>query len=72
MDCDPGATTTYTFSTTHDTTITGDGACTVFSHEERAATTTTSLGPGTIFVGDDQIEICFIPAGRTNISTNIH
>jgi hypothetical protein len=42
------------------------------AHDEISGSTTTSLGPGTIFIGEDGSQSYFIPAGVTNINTNTH
>ena len=43
-----------------------------FDHEEFSVTTSVSLGPGTIFIGEDQSVPFFVAAGTTNINTNTH
>jgi hypothetical protein len=43
-----------------------------FSHTATSTAVTHSEGPGTIFVGVDQAETLFVPAGVTNHNTNTH
>lgn len=63
-------TTTFTTSTTRHTTVV---ACPPgFAHEEISVSTTQSLGPGTIFIGENQSETFFVAAGTTNFNTNTH
>ena len=45
---------------------------TEFNRFEETVTVTESIGPATIFIGDDQSVSCFIPAGTTNINDNTH
>jgi hypothetical protein len=42
------------------------------NHTEATVTTTASLGPGTILIGDDQSQTFFVQAGTTNYNTNTH
>ena len=42
------------------------------NHDEQTVTTTASLGPGTILIGDDQSQTFFVQAGTTNYNTNTH
>ena len=41
-------------------------------HEETSVTTSTTFGPGTILIGEDQSETFFVAPGTMNINTNTH
>ncbi len=42
------------------------------NHTEQTVTTTSSFGPGTILIGDDQSQTFFVAAGTENFNTNTH
>jgi IPTL-CTERM motif len=69
-DVGGGGTITTTTSTTHHTTHSAAADC--VAHAETTVTQTTSLGPGTILIGEDQSATFFVAAGTTNINTNTH
>ena len=64
--CGQAGNFTFTTSTTHHTSA----GCP--AHTETSATTTATLGPTTIFIGDDQTVTFFVAAGTTNFNTNTH
>ena len=43
-----------------------------FNHDETSVTTTTTIGPATILIGDDQSQTFFVPGGALNINTHTH
>lgn len=65
---DGGATATT--STTHHTTHSTAADC--VAHTETSITTTTTFGPATIMIGEDQSQAFFVAAGTLNVSTNTH
>ena len=67
-------TITATNSTTHHTSNESPPACQQVgtSRTETSVTTTTTIGPATIFVGEDQSVPFFVAAGTLNINTNTH
>ncbi len=42
----------------------------VFDHAVVTTTTTTTAGPATVFVGTDQSQALFVPAGTVNVNAN--
>lgn len=66
--------TTFTTSTTNHTSFESPPACSPVGSSRTAvsASTTVSLGPGTIFIGPDQSQTFFVAAGTTNFNTNTH
>ena len=68
-------TTTFTTSTTTSTTAVParpDCPPGTVDHTETSVTTSTSLGPGTIFIGPNQSVPFFVAAGNDNFNTNVH
>ena len=65
-----GTTTTFSTSTTHHTTHSTAADC--VAHTETSQTTTTTFGPATILIGEDQSQTFFVAAGTLNINTNTH
>lgn len=60
---------TFVASAVNSNTVhTGD----VLDHTTQTVSTTTSFGPGTILIGDDQSQTFFVQAGTININTNTH
>jgi uncharacterized protein YhjY with autotransporter beta-barrel domain len=43
-----------------------------FNHQEQSVSTTQSIGPGTILIGENQSETFFVVGGTTNFNTNTH
>jgi hypothetical protein len=43
-----------------------------FDHEETSVTTTTTFGPATILIGEDQSQVFFVAPGTTNVNVNTH
>jgi hypothetical protein len=73
MDCQPMGATTITFSTSeHATIVPPDAACTVLLGIERSVTTSLTEGPGTILVGEDQSQTCFVPNTNDNLNYHTH
>jgi hypothetical protein len=57
-------------TTTTSTTAGTSAGCP--PHFETSVTTTTTIGPATILIGENQSQTYFVPAGTQNINTNTH
>jgi hypothetical protein len=64
------STVTTTTSTTHHTTHSTAADC--VAHTETSTITTSTIGPATILVGEDQSQTFFVAAGTVNFNTNTH
>ena len=58
--------TTFSSSTTHHTSA----GCP--AHTETTVTTSSTFGPATILIGEDQSVVFFVVAGTINVNTNTH
>lgn len=66
----PGAQGQTDTTATTSTTTHASAGCP--PHVEISVTTSVTIGPATILVGENQSQVFFVAAGTTNVNTNTH